>query len=68
MLNRLGVGFLLASVALQNLGRREARTLLLVAAVFAGEEFVVGHVIHSALPMFFAKVLAQPSVPRLFAG
>jgi putative ABC transport system permease protein len=33
MPNKLGVGFLLASVALQNLGRREARTLLLVAAV-----------------------------------
>jgi putative ABC transport system permease protein len=30
---RLGVGFLLTSVALQNLGRREARTLLLLAAV-----------------------------------
>src|SRR5215469_1587065 len=33
MPNRLGVGFLLATIALQNLGRREARTLLLVAAV-----------------------------------
>src|SRR5215472_16690225 len=33
MPNKLGVGFLLASVALQNLGRREARTLLLLAAV-----------------------------------
>src|SRR5262249_34076302 len=33
MLNKLGVSFLLASVALQNLGRREARTLLLLAAV-----------------------------------
>jgi putative ABC transport system permease protein len=33
MPKRLGVGFMLASVALQNLGRREARTLLLLAAV-----------------------------------
>jgi putative ABC transport system permease protein len=33
MRNKLGGGFLLASVALQNLGRREARTLLLLAAV-----------------------------------
>src|SRR5262245_19125856 len=33
MLNRLRVGFLLASVALQNLRRREARTLLLLAGV-----------------------------------
>jgi putative ABC transport system permease protein len=33
MPNRLGVGFLLTSIALQNLGRREARTLLLLAAV-----------------------------------
>ena len=33
MPNKLGVGFLLAGVALQNLGRRGARTLLLLAAV-----------------------------------
>jgi hypothetical protein len=33
MLNRLAVGFLLAGVALQNLGRRQARTLLLLAGV-----------------------------------
>lgn len=33
MLNRFRVGFLLAGVALQNLGRREARTLLLLAGV-----------------------------------
>jgi putative ABC transport system permease protein len=33
MPKRLGVGCMLASVALQNLGRREARTLLLLAAV-----------------------------------
>ena len=33
MPNRLGGGFLLAGMALQNLGRREARTLLLLAAV-----------------------------------
>ncbi len=33
MPNRLAVSFLLASVALQNLRRREARTLLLLAAV-----------------------------------
>src|SRR6516164_6265127 len=33
MRNKLGVGFLLAGVALQNLGRRGPRTLLLLAAV-----------------------------------
>src|SRR5438309_10137866 len=33
MPGRLGVGYLLASLALQNLGRRETRTLLLLAAV-----------------------------------
>src|SRR5262244_1744641 len=33
MLKGLGSGFLLAGVALQNLGRREARTLLLLAGV-----------------------------------
>ena len=33
MPNRLGFGFFLASVALHNLGRREVRTLLLLAAV-----------------------------------
>src|SRR5262245_27845155 len=33
MLKRWRVGFLLAGVALQNLGRRQARTLLLLAGV-----------------------------------
>lgn len=33
ILKRFGVGFLLAGVALQNLGRREVRTLLLLAGV-----------------------------------
>ena len=33
MPNKLRVGFLLAGVALQNLGQREARTLLLIGAV-----------------------------------
>ena len=33
MPHKSGIGFLLASLALQNLGRRKARTLLLLTAV-----------------------------------